>query len=180
MDTARSVAPAWGEPIGPECETVVAVSNSNGSVQHVSKPHDAARLSTSGLLAARRVAGGRRRGGGHGGSPLSHHLSTRLDHYDAKHTSSKRIAAPVSVHTDRYTAILVRLSVAAAGYFFGISTASMTWITPLEHAMSALITLAPSTVTPLLPSTWTVEPPAVAGSSTLPETSAAITLPGRT
>ena len=63
---------------------------------------------------------------------------------------------------------------------FGISTVSTTWITPFVQLMSAVVTLAPLTVTPDVPSTWSAAPFTVVGSSFLPETSAAITLPAIT
>ena len=58
------------------------------------------------------------------------------------------------------------LKEAITGPYLGISTVSMTWITPLSAAMSAVVTLAASTVTP----------PAVAIVRSLPCT--VLTLPG--
>jgi hypothetical protein len=71
-----------------------------------------------------------------------------------------------------------KIQVAVRRAYFGSTTVSITWITPLLAAMSVLMTLALSTVTPPMAATvsslpWTV--------LTLPAlTSLAITLPGTT
>ncbi len=65
-----------------------------------------------------------------------------------------------------------------AATYFGRTTVSMTWITPLSVTMSVLMTLALSTVTPLAVATVRSLPCTV---FTLPGfTSLAITLPGTT
>lgn len=48
------------------------------------------------------------------------------------------------------------------GIAYGSRTASMTWITPFDAMMSAVVTVAFSTVTPLRPSMWTSLPLTVA------------------
>ena len=71
-------------------------------------------------------------------------------------------------------------SVSVVDQPFGIMTVSMTWITPLVHSMSAEVTVAPLTMTPLEPSTSSVSPETELGLIFLPATSAAITFAGIT
>ena len=67
----------------------------------------------------------------------------------------------------------------ARDYSFGSKTVSMTWITPLPHSMSALITLALFTFTPFDASIAISSPSTVLADFSL-TTSAAKTLPGTT
>ena len=62
----------------------------------------------------------------------------------------------------------------------GTITLSMTWITPFDASMSAEITFAPSTVTPLVASMATLSPCTVFALSVLPAMSPDMTFPGRT
>ena len=78
---------------------------------------------------------------------------------------------PFNLHTGRR---LCRLVEAFGGdQPFGKSTVSMTWITPLVQAMSAVTTFAPLTLTPSVPSTSSVSPLTEAGDRVLPAMSAA-------
>lgn len=72
------------------------------------------------------------------------------------------------------------LSSGDANQPLGMMTVSMTWMTPLEHSISALVTVAPLTTTPVVPSTSSASPETDAGLIFLPATSAAITLLGIT
>ena len=67
-----------------------------------------------------------------------------------------------------------------AGYF-GIRTVSITWMTPLSAATSAVTTLAPLTVTPpIVASTMTISPSTVLASVFFPARAELITFPGTT
>src|SRR5690606_2337565 len=57
--------------------------------------------------------------------------------------------------------------------FHGMSTLSMTWMTPLLAAMSALTTRAPSTITPLPALRMSTASPLTVVAVAMPETSAA-------
>lgn len=67
----------------------------------------------------------------------------------------------------------------AMDYSLGMSTVSITWITPFSQAMSALITLASLIFTPSVASMVTACPWTVCAASSF-TTSAAVTLPATT
>src|SRR5271165_6109790 len=115
---------------------------------------------------------------------LFHKIQNQMDHFVGRQRSPRRdvrcrsSGTPAKRQAARFLATRLG-SGSAQNVFYGIRTASMTWITPLLAAMSVLTTFAPPTVT--LPSSTLM-------ASFLPftvlalvvVTFAAINLPGRT
>ena len=73
-------------------------------------------------------------------------------------------------------------SFSLAGTAAGKMTESMMWMTPLEHSMSVVVTLAPSTMTPSVPTLMVISAPLTVGTlaPSMVTTVLAITLPDTT
>ena len=73
-------------------------------------------------------------------------------------------------------------SFSLAGTAAGKMTESMMWMTPLEHSMSVVVTLAPSTMTPSVPTLMVISAPLTVGTlaPSMVTTVLAITLPETT